>query len=344
MEHRAGRRSFAAIFMLAAWAIAPPGDGRAQAQQPQLNPGLAPMLRYFELRVSAGRIAAFSDQRDRKLESQSNGKDRRERLSITLSGDATSISYELTASDGQIGYDVIDGQEIMLSRRVSGARESFLEFHQPRSGPVRLRVGEGKQETAYQAGNLWRLWAAEPELCRQRLAPLLELLKPDWRLSQTSQTAEASLADSIEAMGRANLAAWRRMVDDLGAEKFSKRQAADRDLRALGSGAALFLSSIDGAGLDAEQQARIREILHDLSGGSRPDTPDRVALLLVRDPQVWVRLLESDNADRRRAAWEHLERLLNRRIAFDPAGDKPTREAQIAALRRWLDSAAGKEH
>lgn len=338
MEFCARRRCFAATLMLAAWAFALPGVDQARAQQPQLNPGLAPMLRYFELRVSSGRIAAASDQRDRKLESQSNGKDRRERLSITLSGDATSISYELTSGDGQLGYDVIDGREVMVSRRVSGARESFLEFHQPRSGPVRLRIGEGEQETAYEAGNLWRLLAAEPELCRQRLAPLLELLKPDWQLSQTSQEAEESLARSVAAMGRADLAAWRRMVDDLGAEKFSKRQAADRDLRALGSGAALFLSSIDAAGLDAEQQSRIGEILHDLSGGNQPDTSDRVALLLVRDPQVWVRLMESDEIDRRRAAREQLERLLNRRIAFDPADDKPARDAQIAALRRQLGS------
>ena len=341
MEHRPGRRYFAATVMLAVWAIASPADRQARAQQPQLNPGLAPMLRYFELNVSSGRIAAVSDQRDRKLESQSNGKDRRERLSITLSGDATSISYELATSEGQIGYEVIDGREVMLSRRTPGAAgEAYLEFHQPRSGPVSLRIGEGNQETSYEAGNLWSLLAAEPELCRERLTPLLELLKPDWRLNQTALEAEQSLYDSAKVIQSAKLTDWRRLVDDLGDAKFSRRQAADRELRALGRGAALFLTSIDRRELDAEQQSRIRAILHDLSGGNRPDTSDWVALFLVREPRVWVRLLGSDEEDRRRVALEHLQRLLNRPIAFDPAGDKPSRDAQVSALRWQLESIA----
>lgn len=339
MQHRAGRRFFAATVLLVVWGAVSSIGAEARAQQVQLNPGLTQMLRYFSLDVVSGRIVANSPQRDRKLESQSTGENRRERLAITLSGEATSISYELAVGDVQIGYEVVDGAEVTVSRRGQGAADgSFIEFHQPPSGPVSLRLGEGDKEKVYEAGNLWRLLAAEPVVCREQLTPLLELLKPDWRLDQIALEAQRSLYDSAKALQNADLAAWRRLVDELGDPRFSKRQAADRRLRDFGRGAALFLMSVDWRRLDAEQQSRIRAIFHDLSGGDRADTPDRVALFLVRDPQVWLRLLESGELAERRLAREQLERLLTIRIEFDPEGDQALRENQLAALRRQLDS------
>lgn len=343
MQRRAGRRFFAATALLVACTAVSSIGADARAQQVQLNPGLTQMLRYFSLDVVSGRIVAASPQRDRKLESQSNGKDRRERLSITLSGEATSISYELAVGDVQVGYEVIDGAEVTVSRRGKGADDdSFFEFHQPRSGPVSLRVGAGDKEKVYEADNLWLLLATEPELCREQLTPLLQLLKPDWRLDQIAREAERSLYDSAKILQNADLAEWRRLVDDLGDPKYSKRQTADRRLRAFGRGAALFLMSIDWRRLDAEQQSRIQAIFHDLSGGDRADTPDRVALFLVRDPHVWLRLLASGETAERRLAHERLEHLLSIRIAFDPEGDQTLRETQLAALRRQLNSIAVK--
>ena len=315
-----------------------------QLQQPlQVSPGLTPMLRYFALDVVSGRIVAFSPTHDRKLESQSTGKDRRERLSITLGGAATSVSYELVVGEVQVGYEIVDGAEVTASRRDKGAADgAFVEFHQPRTGAVSLRIGEGEREAVYEAANLWRLLAAEPELCRRRLAPLLELLKPDWRLSQTALDAEQSLYESAKLLTSAPLADWRRWVDELGDEKYSKRQAADRQLRGLGRGGALFLMSIDSRGLDAEQQSRIRTIFQDLSGGQRADTPERVAFFLVREPYAWLRLLESDDLAQRRLALGYLERLAGPKLAFDAAGEKAQRDEQLAALRRHLESTAAQ--
>jgi len=339
MQRRPNRRLHAATALWVVWAAVSSIGADARAQQVQVNPGLTQPLRYFSLEVVAGRIVAASPHRDRKLESQSTGKDRRERLSITLSGEATSISYELSVGDLRIGYEVVDGAEVTVSRRDKGVNDdAFLEFHQPKSGPVSLRAGEGERERVYRAGNLWRLLAAEPVLCREKLTPLLQLLKPDWRLDQIALDAERSLYESTKQLQAADLAEWRRLIDNLADPKFAIRQAADRRLRTFGRGAALFLMSIDRRGLDAEQLSRTRAIFRDLSGGDRADTPDRVALYLVRDPQVWLRLLETGEAADRRLAHEQLERLLSIRIAFDPEGDPPLRETQLAALRRQLDS------
>ena len=342
MQRRLGRRFLATAMLVVSGVFSSTGSD-VRAQQVRLNPGLTQMLRYFSLDVVSGRIVASSPHRDRKLESQSTGKDRRERLSITLSGEATSISYELSVGDVRVGYEVVDGAEVTVSRRGKGAEEdSFLEFHQPKSGPISLCVGEGEKEKTYHAGDLWQLLAAEPALCRERLTPLLRLLKPEWRLDHIVLEAERSLYESAKLLQNADLAEWRRLINDLGDPKFSKRQAADRRLRTFGRAAALFLISIDWRRLDAEQESRIRAIFHELSGGDRADTPDRVALFLARDPHVWLRLLETGEAAERRLALEQLERLLSIRIAFDPAGDQALRETQLAALRRQLDSVAAE--
>jgi hypothetical protein len=350
MLERTCRHSFAATALLAVWGVVSHGASAALGQQAPLNPGLTPLLRYFELRVVSGRIVATSPHRDRRLESQSSGKDRRERLSATLSGDATTVSYEQTTTDWQLSFEVIDGAEVVL-RRQSKEKDALkpLVFHQPQSGPISLRIGEGPEEQVYEAGNLWRLLVAEPEICREQLIPLVELLKPDWKLNQTALAAEQALYDSVRIMESGNLESWQALVRQLGDSKFSRRQAADRELRAQGRGAALFLMSIDWRPLDAEQQSRVRAMFDDrpsggqpaLTGGAHADAPERIALWLVRDPRVWLKLLERDDEDQRRLAVAQLQRLLSAPLAFDPAAAPSVRDVQLAALRReLLDSGA----
>lgn len=320
--------------MLAVWAAISLAGEAAPAQQVQMNPGLAALLRYFELRVSSGRIAAHSPHRDRKLESQASNNERRERLSVTLSGDATTVSYELAASDWQISFEILDGKEVLIRREAKDPKASLpLVFHQPPSGPVSLRLGEGAVEREFVAENFWRLLVAEPEACRDLMA-LLELLKPNWRLAETAKAAERSLYDSVRAMSGADQENLRRLVGELASGKFARRQAAERDLRAQGRDALPFLMSIDWRRLDAEQRFRLQSLFHELSGGGADDTPERIALWLIRDPKLWLRLLEREDESHRRIALQQLERLLSRRLAFDPAADEATRRRQLDALKK----------
>jgi hypothetical protein len=102
--------------------------------------------------------------------------------------------------------------------------------------------------------------------------------------------------------------------------------------------------SIDWRLLDAEQQSRIRAMFDDLPGagskapvgGGHADAPDRIALWLVRDPRVWLKLLQRDDEDQRRLAVAQLQRLSSARIAFDPAAAPDVREAQLHSLREEL--------
>ena len=327
--------------MLAVWTAILPLSGTARAQQVQMNPGLTPLLRYFELRISSGRIAARSAHKDRKLESQASNNDRRERLSITLSGDATTISYELATSEWQISFEVLDGKEVVLRRQSKDhAVLAPLVFHQPVAGPLSLRVGEGAVEQTYQADNLWRLLAAEPEVCSRHLTPLIELLKPDWHLAETAQAAEQALYAAVRTMSGADQTELRTLVNELASPKFARRQAAERNLRAIGRDALPFLMSIDWRQLDAEQRFRLQTMFHELSGGGEADTPERIALWLIRDPQLWLQLLARDDESHRRLALEQLERLLGRKLPFDPAADETVRRGQLEALQKLFGEPA----
>ena len=55
---------------------------------------------------------------------------------------------------------------------------------------------------------VWYLLLAEPELCRQHLLPLLEMLRSDWRLVETAQAIESQMLRIAEAYQPENLRRW----------------------------------------------------------------------------------------------------------------------------------------
>jgi hypothetical protein len=341
MPHRSSRMAVRKAAALAVWAALSLAAGAARGQEAQVNPGLAPLLRYFELGVHAGRIRAASPHRDRKLESQAantdgQGNTRRERLSVTLSGEATTVSYQQSVSDWHLSIEILDGKEVSIRRESKNAEACMpLVFHQPAVGPLSLRLGEGAELREFVADNLWRLLVSEPEACSE-FSPLLELLKPNWNLAATAQAAEQALYASVRAMAATDQTRLRRLVGELASDKFARRQAADRSLRAAGRDALPSLMSIDWRRLDAEQRFRLGRLFRDLSGDGVDDTPERVALGLIHAPKLWLKLLERDDESHRRLALEQLERLLGRRLAFDPAADATTRLKQLAALQESI--------
>jgi hypothetical protein len=126
---------------------------------------------------------------------------------------------------------------------------------------------------------------------------------------------------------------WAVLVEQLGDERFSRREAADRELRSLGRVVSIYLQQLDASQLDAEQHYRVRRILMALSARTDNDTPPEVAQWLAGDPVVWLAMLSRDDEPTRRLAAERLKALLDGPIAFDPAADAATRQGQIDELR-----------
>jgi hypothetical protein len=212
--------------------------------------------------------------------------------------------------------------------------QAELQYLQPRQGKVSLLLG-AKPQGAIVADDLWQLLLAEREICCRELVPLLQTLREDWRIEERLDNVETRLAEQAGPETLAQRREWRRWVGELASADFADRQAADRQLRACGQSVLAFLRQLEHRRLDAEQRRRVQAMISDLSD-LNPDCPQRVADWLAGDKRVWLALLSRGDLEQRAVAAEHLSRLCQKPLAFNPAASVDERNAQVAALNALL--------
>lgn len=125
------------------------------------------------------------------------------------------------------------------------------------------------------------------------------------------------------------------IIARLNADDFSTRETAQRDLVQIGEPAALYLLGADRSSWSAEQKARVDKLLAEYCPLSADQT-----IALSRDVNFLLDCLGSPDPQLRAATLEHLDRLLNRDIAFDANLSTPDRFDQIEALRSELNAKA----
>jgi hypothetical protein len=312
-------------------------SGPLQAQNPRLEANLVPPSNVVRLRVVSGRIMATGLMTGQSMNTSSSNGSRQERLNVDLLGEAPSVTYDMTTPEVQITYEIRGGDEVTLRcQPKTNSNWIPLEFVQDSEDGTTLTIGaEGNKRVLHGAG-LWHLILADPQLCRKELLPLVEILRPEWSLQEIADSLEQTLLRSVQAHAGQDHQAWRELVNQLGDERFSKRQAADRKLREMGQGVMPLLQGLDRRRLDAEQTFRLREILRSNMGDGDEDTAENAVMWLAGDPQVWYTLLGRDEPIKRRVAKEQLERLLAEPVEFDLAADVETRQEQLEAIREKI--------
>jgi hypothetical protein len=294
----------------------------------------AQVSNWAQFRIVAGRITAESPYVGQTMSASNTVGDRTESARLSYADGHLEVVYELSTPAHQSLVTVRGDGTANLQRRPRGeAAEPFVEFSQDSGPRLTLVVGEGPDRRQIEGPTLWHVLLADPDLGRQRLIPLLALVQPDWDLDQALQLVEQGLLRAAASRRAPNRELWASLVAELGSDKYARRQAADRRLRAAGSGVVPFFRSLDPASHDAEQQLRIQRIVAALSGGDESDTPERVTEWLAWEPHVWYMLLARDEEDVRRAAAEQLAMLLDQPIDFEPAADAATRQGQMDRLR-----------
>jgi hypothetical protein len=199
--------------------------------------------------------------------------------------------------------------------------QSHVELLQTPGQPIRLSLPPADKPRVLQAPTVWHLLIIHVDDCRKSLLPRLEAMRPEWRIAATVSAVEdelVKLAGSAQKLDRQQWAAW---VEQLGDPLCARRERADRNLRAAGPAVLGFLGQLKMDRLDAEQQSRIRRIVHVLSTQQGEDTPETVASMLVGDPNVWLALLSRDDEATRRAAAQQLELILGAPVMIDPKAD-----------------------
>ncbi len=259
-----------------------------------------------------------------------------ERLNIRPDGNQSSVDYDATQPDETFHFDVKEGNRIHVRREVRGKTPVTVDFLQTPAQLLTLTLVAAGKSTVYRAEGLWHLLLAEPEVCRQYLAPMLDLLHPEWRLAERTVQIEDELLQAAASGQLSDRHRWDDLVRQLADDRFSRREAADRELRAAGPAVMPYLQRLDFTRLEAEQQARVRRILAELTEDIDDDTVSQVAVGLATEPTVWLGMLSRPEERIRRLAAQQLARLLGETLDFDPAAAPAVRQVQLERLRARL--------
>ncbi len=259
-----------------------------------------------------------------------------EAICIKPAGHVVSVHYDFDSPRERLVIEALGSERVEIHRtpREPGAP---VELHlvQTAGGDFTVTIGGGAARREFSAPDFWRFLLAEPDIARDCVAPLLETLRADWRLCRQAAEIEERLYELAAIAPAQDTQRWQALVEQLGETSFSRRRAADHELRAVGQALVPWLARLDQRRLDSEQRARLAGIRKSLESVGE-DTPARVAARLVYDEATWLTLLARDDAARRAAAARHLCKLCPEAVSFDPQADQAVRRAQLRRLRQQL--------
>ncbi len=293
--------------------------------------------------VVDGRVSFICTRMTQFSSSTSGNTASREEFSLLNRNGQLALSYERITDDETLKVSVTGaGDDVAITRSPNGkSAVTAVEFRQSPGKPITFSVGAGESKRTFSAPELWQLMIAHPKQCEEHLLPLLDLLRPDWKIAATAAEVEDKLIHGAGPEIVKQRTRWAKLVAQLGDDSFAKREAADRTLRAEGASAIGYLRQLDTRRLDAEQRFRIRRILESSVEDDKDDAAEDVAARLAGDPTVWLALLERPKLEYRKTAAAQLARLLGGPIGVDPAADPASQKQQRDRLRSRLLHSGG---
>jgi hypothetical protein len=314
------------------------GTREVWAEELPPMPKLAEACRagWLSVQIVSGRIN-LAGTRFGSINTTAANNGRTERLTIHSKFSGPSVTYEMSSAQERLLIELSGGNQMFVQWLPRGTTPRLpIEYRQSPGKPVTLRIGPETQAKVLEAASLWHLLVIDPDLGRQYVVPLMRAFQADVDPVRFVEELESELTRSTSVVQAPSRQRWSELVQQLGDERFARRQAADHELRQAGRLVATYLEQLDLAQLDAEQQYRVRRILDAISESSGMDTPVAMATWLSGDPSIWLALLERESAAVRQVARERLEGLLGTAIALDPQATREARHEQVEQLRAQL--------
>jgi hypothetical protein len=327
------------VLAILAWAAA------AGAQELRTMTSLYQAVRsgWVQFHVVSGRVS-LDTSREINYRSANNLFKQHDQIAIQSINGEIFLTYNWSNDKRQLAIEISNVSKVHISYTGKGDEALIpVDFLQPAQGNTILTIGAEDKRQVYSAPSLWHLFLAYPRETKQHLEPLLELLNPNWKLSETAQAVEIELLRKAVGNEASLQKHWEELVEQLGDERFSTRQAADRALRAANPAVLNYLRQLDFSRLDAEQQFRVRRIIEALSEQLGDDTPEQVANWLAGDASVWLVLLSRPEVATRRLAARRLTSILGAPIPVDPEADPAAQKTQLEQLRLRIEGPAPAE-
>jgi hypothetical protein len=259
-----------------------------------------------------------------------------ESICIRSCGCVAAVQYEFVSPRERVTVEAVGNERVEIHRTPQeGLAPAEMHLHQAPGRELVLTIGAGDSRREYSAASFWHLMLAEPDAMRDCVTPLLEAFRPDWALWREAAGLEARLFELAAVAPAPDETHWNELVGELGAPLFARREAADRQLRAVGQSLVPFLAQLDRRQLDGEQRSRLAGIRRSLAEPAE-DTPSRVARRMLYDQRTWLILISREDATQRALAATRLRQLCSEAVAFDPQAEQAVRSAQLQQLRQQL--------
>jgi hypothetical protein len=293
---------------------------------------------WVQFEIILGRITALNPRHHEKTASSGGTKptEPHELTSMRFENGKVSLNYELLSEVRRVVIHLSDNNEFKIEQ--IPADDSGLPtvlFTQQSDGNVELTVTQGESQAQLSRPNLWQLLMSHPDMCKKHLLPLIGLVRSNWHLDERAERIKDAMFRVAVSNNRPPVAELNLLVEELADESFRKRSAADTKLRSYGQAVLSFLDKLDMKKLEREQRRRVRSIRQDLIC-DRGDTPERVAMWLIDSGSAWLNLVNHDSFEKRQLATQHLGRIIETPIEFDPAADATKRARQLSELRKLL--------
>lgn len=319
----------------------------ASAQGPTaalVNPAFASKLRAVQFEVVGGRIVGNSVHVGTNMNTSTTGEGgRSERLSIDLNNAAPNVRYDLVDKQQNLKLEVTEGDKILIRHvQKENAGPKTVEFNQTPREDLTLTIEGAHEKRTIRGATLWHLLLAEPETTTATLAPMLEMLRPDWKLATLAGAIEEALCQSARLKRTVDRSQWPGWVADLSSSRYVVRRDAERNLLETGREALPYLLGLERSTLDAEQWRRVRNIIESLDT-QQGDSIEQTVILLSSDPRIWVSMLDRNDLSKRQLAKDQLKAIRGTPVDFDPAADAVLRGQQINSLREQLDHPAAED-
>ena len=277
----------------------------------------------------------------------------REQIDLNGNGATGSLAYSYERSgvqaDKQTGprvefaIDISSDGRFALRYSDKDHPARYFKLKQAPGQPVSLSLPPSGKPRVLRAPTVWHVLIIEAEDCRKQFLPILESIRPNWRVGLTAQAAEDELVKMAAMSRKSDRKQWEAWVNQLGDPVYRHRDKADQHLRDVGPPVLGYLNRLNMSQFDAEQKSRLRRIIRFLSTQTGEDTPEHVASMLFEDPLVWLALLSRPEESTRQAAVQQLTALLNLPISVDP---KAAPDSQIKArdeLRTQIEKIVGED-
>jgi hypothetical protein len=293
---------------------------------------------WVQFEVILGRITALNPRHHEKTASCGGTipGEPHELASMRFESGTVSLNYEFVSEQRRVVIHLADNNEFKIEQ--IPADDSGLPtilFKQQSDGTVEFAIEQNAGEVRLSRPNLWQLLMSHPQECKEHLLPLIGLVRSNWHLDERAERVKDAMFRVAESNERPPVSELNRLVEALADESFRKRSAADKKLRSYGQAVLSFLDKLDLKQLEREQRRRVGTIRKDLIC-DRGDTPERVAMWLVDSGSAWLDLVNHDSYEKRQLATQHLGRIVESPIVFNPAADSDKRAAQLLQLRKLL--------